>query len=165
MPKLSPEAAREEYIGTLPPSEGVKVLSHAEKAGPFPSDPDWLVALATHRATDAIRLESLRMEKMVTRMEDAAARVEAVTKEKGDLDLRSTGRSASVPLVRRGGTMGICAMALATYALIVYGTVALASRHIEEVVLYVLGVALGFVFAAFVQWVEPYIDRTPRRRR
>jgi len=158
---MDPAAAREAYLATLPAAEALLVLQHAEKIGPYSSDPDWLVALESSKATSAIRSEVARVEKLVQRIEAAAAKVEAQPKTEPPT---TWGRS-STPPARRGGTMGIFALALATYTLVVYGTVWIAPRHIPEIVLYGSACAGGIATSAVWQWMEPYIKWPEKRRR
>jgi hypothetical protein len=62
-----PSKARDVYLNGLPAEKQVEVLQQAEKAGPGPNDPDWIIVLESVNAA--------------ARIEAAAARVEAVAQQ------------------------------------------------------------------------------------
>jgi hypothetical protein len=142
MADLDPPGAREAYLNTLAPEEQLRVLRHAEKVGPLPTDTDWLVAYAASQAA--------------ARIEAAAAAYGAQTKQRMPQAPRESSRGASHSTC---GVLWAFALSLATFSGVTYFVVGFSSAHIQVIVLYCAALAVGVSASAVYAWASPRFFR------
>jgi hypothetical protein len=146
---LDPRAAREAFLKTLAPDEQALVLLRAEKMGPLPTDPDWIMALAVTKAADRIAMEVAKIETVVARIEvQSKNRVQQVPRESG----RGVYHSTCL-------TLWAFALSLSAFSLVAYFVERFSSAHLQVIVLYCMALAVGVSASAFYVWMAPYISR------
>jgi len=131
-------AARDALLNTLPFDEQARVIRHAEKVGPLPTDPDWLVAYAAERS-------ATRMEAAVASL---ATQVETIKKKR----VREAGRRiiADHALSRE---LFAFALSLGTFAGVAW-FVDHAAPRVQSIVVYSAAIALGVAASALYVWLS-----------
>jgi hypothetical protein len=146
---LDPRAAREAYLKTLNPEEQMSVLLRAEQDGPYPTDSDWIVALAVTKAAARIAAEVGKIETVVARIEtETKHRTQQAPRESGQRTYHST-----------CVTLWAFALSLGTFSLVAYFVVRFSSAHIQAIVLYCAALALGVSASAVYAWASPRFFR------
>lgn len=183
MSSTDPQTAREAFLATLNSEEAVKVLLRAEKSGPYPEDNDWVLALASANAAakieaavanSALHFDSAvaRMEeatKAAARVESAVARLEAESKRAQTLFQEKEAQSETVFQPSRGhspgGMIGAFALAMASFAAIVYLVERFPASHVYDMAIYGMAIAVGAGGTALYAKVAPYLIKPSGRRR
>lgn len=144
-----PSAARKAYLNTLTPEEQAHVLLQAEKMGPLPTDPDWLVALAVSKAATRIQAE-------VAKIETVVARIETQSKNRVQQAPRELSRGASHSTC---GVLWAFALSLSAFSLVAYFVERFSSAHLQVIVLYCAALVVGVSASAVYAWASPRFFR------
>jgi len=130
-------AARDAFLTTLPFDEQARVMRHAEKVGPLPTDPDWLVAYAAERSA--------------TRIEAAVASftVQVDTVKKGARE----GRRRMLGVHAFSRELFAFALSLGAFAGVAWFVDHSAPR-VQSIVVYSAAIALGVAASALYVWLS-----------
>lgn len=127
----------------------MSVLLRAEQDGPYPTDSDWLVALAVSKAADRIQAEVAKIETVVAKIEiQSKNRMQQAPREPS----RGSSHSTRVAL-------WAFALALSSFSLVTYFVERFSTEHLQVIVLYCMALALGVSASAVYAWVAPRFFR------
>jgi len=98
-----PSEARDRVLAQLPPEKQLDVMLRAEKRGPRPDDPDWLLVETMMACAARMEAASPMTEKTLTaiveRLERIEQRVDPARLERIEALLRRVGKPAAEPVV------------------------------------------------------------------
>lgn len=147
MSSKDPTTARTAFLKTLSAEEQVQVLLHAEKVGPYATDPDWLVAYAMSQSVEQIKAAVAEIK---TNTKTGEANCHHCQSEKG---------TNSVSLVLWSVTAS-----LAIFVSIIEFVVKFSSAHLQEIAIYCMALAIGIAGSSLYVSLAPYFVREPKRR-
>lgn len=165
-----PRAAREAYLDALPAEERATVLRRAERAGPRPDDPDWLVGYAAQRLETTVAVAAARIEAAV-RAGASDEELAALKRIESRIDQLPTARTLEPLLVRADEPAGAAATVrdLTVFAITLLFCICVALigdwPALRSPVALVAAFGFGACCAFGYLWIEPIVSPLIERHR